>query len=163
MKIDHTLLHGLALSLIASAYIIITFLINPRIWLHDYPQAIQDLLPPINEKEKRLSLILGIPFLLLLFIVPLVSTILLKNHNPDFSYLSLAFNAFGVAFAFNVVDWLVLDWLMFCTITPGFVVLPGSEGAVAYKDYWFHFRGFLIGTVISIIAGLIIGGVVLLF
>ena len=67
MKIDHTLLHGLALSLIASAFIIITFLINPRIWLDDYPQAIQDLLPPKNEKEKRLSLILGIPFLFLLF------------------------------------------------------------------------------------------------
>ena len=163
MKIDHTLLHGLALSLIASVFIIITFLINPRIWLQDYPQAIQDLIPPKDEKEKRLSLILGIPFLILLVVFPLFSTILLKNHNPDFSYFSLAFNAFGVAFAFNLVDWLLLDWLMFCTITPGFVVLPGSEGAAAYKDYWFHFRGFLIGTVFSIIAGLIIGGVALLF
>ena len=162
MKINHTLLHGLALSLIASVYIIITFLINPRIWLHDYPHDIQELIPPKDEKENRLSLILGIPFLLLLFGVPLVSTILLKNHNPDYSYLSLAFNAFGVAFAFNLVDWLILDWLMFCTITPGFVVLPGSEGASAYQDYWFHFRGFLIGTVLSIIAGLIIGGLAFL-
>ncbi len=163
MKISHTLLHGLALSLIASSYIIITFFINPRIWLQDYPQSIQDLLPSKDDREKRLSLILGIPFLLLLFGVPLVSTILLKNHNPEFSYLSLAFNAFAVAFAFNIFDWLVLDWLMFCTITPAFVVLPGSEGAVAYKDYWFHFRGFLIGSVLSIAGGLIIGGIALLF
>ena len=163
MKINHTLLHGLVLSLIASIYIIITFLINPRIWLQDYPQDIQDMIPPKDENEKRLSMILGIPFLLLLFGVSLVSTILLKNHNPDFSYLSLAFNAFGVAFSFNVIDWLVLDWLMFCTITPGFVVLPGSEGAAAYKDYWFHFRGFLIGTILSVFFGLVIGGIALLF
>jgi len=162
MKINHTLLHGLALSIIASVYIIITFMIKPRIWLQDYPQDIQDMIPPKDDQEKRLSLILGFPFLLLLFCVPLVSTILLKNHNPDFSYFSLAFNAFGVAFAFNLVDWLVLDWLMFCTITPGFVVLPGSEGAAAYKDYWFHFRGFLIGTFLSLIAGFAIGGIALL-
>jgi len=163
MKIQHTLIHGLALSVIASLYIIITFISNPRIWLQDYPQPIQDLLPPKDDDEKRLSLLLGIPFLLLLFGVPLVSTILLRNHNPGFSYLSLAFNAFGVAFTFNIVDWLILDWLVFCTITPGFMVLPGSEGAAAYKDYWFHFRGFLIGTVLSIISGLIIGGIALLF
>lgn len=163
MKISHTLLHGLVLSLIASLYIIGTFFINPRIWLKDYPQSIQDLLPPKNDKEKRLSLILGLPFLLLLFGIPLLSTILLKNHNPDFSYLSLALNAFGVAFSFNIVDWLVLDWLMFCTITPGFVVLPESEGAAGYKDYKFHFRGFLIGSVLSAAGGLIIGGIALLF
>lgn len=163
MKINHTLLHGLALSIIASVYIIITLLINPRIWLQDYPQAIQDLIPPKDEKEKKLTLILGILFLILLLAFPLFSTILLKTHNPDFSYLSLAFNAFGVAFAFNIIDWLILDWLMFCAITPKFIVIPGSEGASGYKDYWFHFRGFLIGTILSIIAGLIIGGVALLF
>jgi len=163
MKISHTVLHGLVLSIIASFYIIITFLINPRIWLQDYPQDIQDLLPPKDEREKRLSLILGIPFLILLVGIPLVSTILLKKYNPGFSYFSLAFNAFGVAFAFNIVDWLVLDWLMFCTITPAFIVLPGSEGSAGYQDYKYHFRGFLIGTALSIVSGLIFGGIALLF
>jgi len=163
MKIQHTLLHGLVLSIVASLYIIITMVIKPRIWLQDYPQSIQDLLPPKDEKESRLSLILGIPFLILLFGIPLVSTILLRIHNPEFSFLSLAMNAFGVSFIFNIVDWLLLDWLMFCTITPKFIVLPGSEGNAGYKDYRYHFRGFLIGTVLSIVAGLFIGGVALLF
>jgi hypothetical protein len=48
-------------------------------------------------------------------------------------------------FVFNVVDWLILDWFMFCTLTPRLVVIPGSEGLAAYKDYGFHFRGFLHG------------------
>jgi len=55
-----------------------------------------------------------------------------------------------------------LDWLLFCTITPGFVVIPGSEGMEEYKDYWFHFRGFLKGTIFSIAAGLVIAAIVML-
>jgi len=42
--------------------------------------------------------------------------------------MSLWLYAFGVAFAFNLWDWLILDWLVFCTITPKQFVIPGSEG-----------------------------------
>jgi hypothetical protein len=66
----------------------------------------------------------------------------------------------GIVFVFNVVDWLILDWFMFCTLTPRLVVIPGSEGLAAYKDYGFHFRGFLHGTVYSILGGLVIAGIV---
>ena len=132
--------------------------LKPRIWLRDYPEDVQARVPPKTEQEKRLSLILGIPFLLLLVAVPLVSTLMLKAHHPESAtLLALAANAFGVAFIFNVVDWLILDWLMFCTITPRFVVIPGSEGAAGYKDYGYHFRGFLIGTIFSVTSGLIVG------
>jgi hypothetical protein len=73
----------------------------------------------------------------------------------------LFINSFSVAFIFNLVDWLILDWLMFCTITPGFLVITGTEGMAGYKDYLFHFRGFLIGSVLSAIAGLVIATIVL--
>jgi len=160
-SISKIILDGLVLSAIASIFILITMGVNPRIWLQDYPQDIQARVPPKTEKEKRLSLALGIPFLVLLVAVPFVSTLVLKNQHQDtLSYLSLVIHAFGVVFVFNVVDWLVLDWLMFCTITPGFVVISGSEGAEGYKNYMFHFRGFLIGTTLSVVAGLIIGAVV---
>jgi hypothetical protein len=61
---------------------------------------------------------------------------------------------------FNIVDWLLLDWLMFCTLTPRFLVIPGTEGMSAYKDYGFHFRGFLKGCVFSVLAGLVIAAIV---
>jgi hypothetical protein len=80
----------------------------------------------------------------------------------DLSYISGSIHAFGVIFVYNLIDWLILDWLIFCTITPGFLVIPGTEGMVEYKDYKFHFRGFLVGTGLSIFAGLIIGALVLL-
>jgi hypothetical protein len=56
-----------------------------------------------------------------------------------------AFAHFAIMFGtFNLLDWLVLDrglvhW------QPRFAVLPGTEGMAGYGDYWFHFRGFLIG------------------
>ena len=105
----------------------------------------------------------GIPILLLLVVVPLISTLTLKRQGGDeVSFMQLSLNAFGVVFIFNLVDLLVLDWLLFCTITPGFMAIPGTEGDPAYKDYGFHFRAFLVGTLLSIVAGLVIGGIVML-
>jgi hypothetical protein len=163
VSVSKVLVDGAVLSLVASIYLIITMRINPRIWLQDYPQDVQDRVPPKTEQEKRLSLILGVPFVILVVTVPLISTFSLRNQADGVSYLALLGNAFGIVFAFNLVDWLVLDWLMFCTLTPQFVVIPGTEGMAGYKDYAYHFRGFLKGTVLSAMAGAAIAGIVFLF
>ena len=154
------ILHGGVLSLLASAFIAITLAINPRLWLQDYPQDIQHRVPPKSTRERRASLIIGIPFLVLLLAIPLASTLTLKvQRGGDVSFLRLAANGFGVLSVFNLVDWLVLDWLLFCTITPQFVVIPGTAGAAGYRDYAFHFRGFLIGTIFSAAAGVAGAGI----
>jgi hypothetical protein len=41
-----------------------------------------------------------------------------------------------------------------------FVVLPGTEGLAGYKDYGFHFRGFLLGTLLILGASVLVAGVV---
>lgn len=154
---------GFILALLASVLINAIQLINPRIFLQDYPAEIQARVMPKTSQEKRLSLILGTPFLLLLAAVPFLSTLNLKNScSASISFFQLFFQAFGVEMIFNLVDWLILDWLIFCTWTPKFIVIPGTEGSPEYKDYWFHFRGFLIGTGISAASALIIAGVVML-
>jgi hypothetical protein len=161
VNIYKIILDGLFLSGIASIFILVTFRLYPRLWRQDYPPDIQDLVPPKTFKEKQISLIVGIPFLILLFTFPLISTWMVKTQQTgESSFTLLAVHAFGVAFVFNLVDLLVLDWLIFCLITPKFIVLPGSEGAKGYKDYWFHFRGFLIGTVFSAILGVVIGAII---
>ena len=160
-SIRKVVLDGATLSFIASLLLIVSLRLNPRIWLQDYPEAIQDKVPPKTEREKRLSLIFGIPFLVLLVAVPFISTLALKRQGGgDVSFLQLFLNAFGVAFTFNLVDLLLLDWLMFCTITPKFVVIPGTEGMEGYKDYSHHFKASMIGTVLSVVAGLVIAGIV---
>lgn len=163
LDISKTIIDGMILAILASVYILVTMRINPRVWLHDYPPDVQAKAPPKTPQEKQLSLRLGIPFLLLLIGAPFVSTFILKYQAQEsIPFWALFVNAFGVVFIFNMVDWLILDWLIFCTITPRFIVIPGTEGMSGYKDYFFHFRGFLIGTVFSAIAGLIVAAIVAL-
>ena len=164
LDISRIILEGLILSGTCFLIIIASLYYNPRIWLQDYPKDIQDKVPPKNKKEKQLFLLVGIPLLLLMIIVPFLSTLMLKQRSvSDISLFLLSSNAFGVIFIFNIVDLLIIDWLMFCKITPRFIVIPGSEGLAGYKDYWFHFTGFLIGTAFSVVISLVIGTVVSLF
>lgn len=141
---------------LATVFLVGLVLYNPRLMLQDYPPAIKAIVPPKTEAEKRQSLLLGMPFLLTLLVLPFVFTFWLEET----TFWGLFLHAFGVVWAFNVWDWLVLDWLVFCFLTPKAFVIPGSEGHPAYKDYAFHFRGFLIGTVFSLALGLIAATVV---
>ena len=161
INFNRIIFDGFLLSLISSIILIASLYINPRIFLQDYPKDIQALVPPKTSSEKRLALIMGIPFLLALILIPFFSTMARKSEMGENStFIALFANAFGVAFIFNLVDWLLLDWLLFCTITPKFLVIPGTEGAAGYKDYDYHLRGFIIGTLLSIIAGLVIAAIV---
>ncbi len=163
INLSRTLLDGAFLSLLASVYLLGVLRFNPRLFLQDYPEAIQGQVPPKTEAEKRQSLLIGIPFLILLAAMPFLSTLALKRQGGELiSFLQLFLNAFGVAFIFNLVDLLLLDWVLFCYLTPSFMVIPGTEGMPAYKDYGYHFRASLIGTVLSLVAGLVIAGIVTL-
>ena len=157
----HIVRDGLILSLLATLFILVSIRINPRLWLGDYPKPIQTQVPPKDEQEKRLSRWIGIPFMLLLLGVPLVSAWRLQALGEGLlPFASLVLIAAGVAFVFNLVDLLLIDWLVFCTLTPDFIILPGTKGHPAYKDYAFHFRGFLTGTLFSAVLGLLLGGIV---
>jgi hypothetical protein len=61
----------------------------------------------------------------------------------------------------SLLSMLILDWLIFVTVQPAFVVIPGTEGLAGYRDYWFHFEVSFLGWTqwISIlIAGLVLAG-----
>jgi cation transport ATPase len=85
----------------------------------------------------------------LLLGAPLVSTGLVARAMAEPSFTALWQHAFVVVLVFNLVDLLLVDWLVLCTFTPRAFVLPGTEGMAGYKNYWRHFRGFLIGMVVS--------------
>ncbi len=145
---------GLTASLALSLILLAMGLVNPRLMLQDYPKDIQAAVPPKTPAEKRQTLYWGIPFWVCLLGFPLIAALSAKGAHLGFLEIFLC--AAGVLFLSNLVDWLIIDWLIICTMTPKFVVLPGTEGMAGYKNYAMHFRGFLIGTVISVIVGLLI-------
>jgi hypothetical protein len=160
MDLYHIIKYGLILSLIASSIIFISLYVNPRMWLQDYPKDIQQRVEPKTKEEKRQSLFWAVPLILALFIIPFLSAWTLRNEVH--SFLSLFLTAFGVAMFFNLFDLLVIDYLICCVWTPKFLILPGTEGMTGYKDYGHHFKGFIVGTILSVFVGLLIALAVLL-
>jgi hypothetical protein len=98
-----------------------------------------------------LGLLIGVPFASAL----LWRTATLESH----SFWERFVYAFGVLFIFNLVDLLILDWLIVCKFKLRWAVLPGTEHIVMPKPYLHHFKEFLMGTVGLVIVGLAIAAV----
>ena len=70
-------------------------------------------------------------------------------------------HVFMLFFAVNVYDMLVLDWAIFCHSKK--LRIPGTEDMDEdYKDYLFHARGAIKGTVMGMIVAILSGVIILL-
>ncbi|MFE6014597.1 nitroreductase, partial [Bacillus thuringiensis] len=94
----------------------------------------------------------------ILFGCPFVSTYILNKHEK-LLYIDAYLHTFGILMIFNLVDLLIIDWLIFCWITPRFVVIPSTAGMKGYKDYKFHLRGAIVATQILAIVSLFLAGI----
>mgnify|MGYP001285064564 CR=1 FL=1 len=150
------ILYGIILSILASSIIVGTLYVKPRLLLQRYPKDVQRMVQEKTEVEKKQTRLVGIPFLLVLLAVPFVSTFVLKRSVADLSFAAAFGNAFGILTVFNLVDLFIIDWLLFVRIRPRFLVIPGSEGAKGYDNFAFHAKGFVSGTVMAAIAGVLI-------
>src|SRR5258708_17722400 len=113
---------GALLSFVASTYLLVLLRFNPRIFLQHYPSEIREIVPPKSEKERRMSIVLG-----LLIGVPVASAFFWRTATlGSHSFRELFAYAFGVLFIFNLVDLLILDWLILCWFEPRCAVLPGT-------------------------------------
>lgn len=138
------LVDGAVLTAIAAPILVLTLAINPRLALSDYPADVQAAVPPRTRAEVRQGILLSIPFLLAAIAVPLYSTWFLKQeHGGIITYWMAFATIFGIHFVFFLFDLIVLDIWMFCTWTPGFLVIPGTEGMPGYKDWRMHVKGHM--------------------
>jgi hypothetical protein len=162
--IRHALLSGVVLSAVMSVLLLGLLWFNAEILLNDYPPDIREKHGPMSERSKRQR----IPAAILIGavgtgIVALSFPAVRANGGGTIHFLTAFVHLFVMLSVFNVVDVLVIDWPL-AAIVPAFMVLPGTEGSPGYKDYWFHFRGFLTGTVlILVISGVVAGVVAALF
>jgi len=151
------LLHGVIISVFLTIVLLISLLINAEMWLNDYPPDVREKYGEMGDRAKKQRIPLAIAFFGAI-IVPLsigVAQIMRTPPNgPIFGALFLY--GFITLFFFNLYDLLILDWLIFVTIQPAFIILPGTEGMSGYKDYYFHFKGFLKGIGFCTIGGLVV-------
>lgn len=157
MLFNRVLIDGVIFSIVFGILTTIMMIINPRYELHGYPSDIKKIVPPKTKKEQREFKLIGIPIMTLLAVY-LIYTTVQEYSKIQANYFNLFLHCFIVIVICSIFDLLVMDWLIFCTITPRFIVIPGSEGDPAYKDYKFHFIGFPRGLIgCAILAGFISG------
>ena len=153
---------GLFFSTVGSIYLILLLVYNPRLLMSegDYPDDVLAAAPPRTTEETRLAAILSVPWFLWSTGFPIFSTVsYLQQNGPEISFWMAFGHAFLILFSFWLVDLVVLDWFMFCTITPNFLVIPGTEDFAGYKDFGMHLRGhFGKGLLILAVSGLAIAG-----
>ncbi|MDC7125940.1 MAG: hypothetical protein PQJ46_10240 [Spirochaetales bacterium] len=134
---------------------------NPRIWLQDYPEVIKNRVPQKNDKENRLSLVVGIPFMALLFLLPLYGAVRFAMNTPEASFLQIFLVIIGIYNMMNLTDYVIIDLLIFCLWTPKFIRIPEERFQKKdYETYWEHTRGFFIGFGMSLVLGLVGGFVI---
>jgi hypothetical protein len=127
---------GALLSVVASTYLLVLLRFNPRMFLKHFPKEIREIVPPKSEKERRMSILLGVP-LGLLFIGPTFASALLwrASAHASLSFWELFAHVFGLFFLFNLVDLLILDWLIVCRFTPRWLIISGTKMP---KEYLHH-------------------------
>lgn len=148
-----TVINSLIYAIIFSTFTLTTLFINPRIWLHDYPDKIKKIVPLKTEKEKKQTVVLSVFFIFIFISYPIITLFLCKN---PVTFFGLFLHLFIIFQFTNLIDLLILDWIIFCTITPKRIIITGTTVEDGYKDYKFHFIAFLKGIVITTIIALIL-------
>ncbi|TQR44635.1 nitroreductase [Paenibacillus popilliae] len=150
------LIEGSIYSILFLVILLTSLAYNPRIWLQDYPKDIQRLAKPKSKTEERQFLLIG-SVVMLLTLAPLLSSIVLDGAQITFWSTFIQF--YLIFTMVSLSDLIILDWLIFCIITPSFIIIPGTQGARGYKNFRFHFTGFLKGAIIYGAFSLILAGI----
>lgn len=151
LKDGSTINNRLAALIFASLYV------NPEMWVDDYPPDIREKFGSKSSKTKWQTVFIAIPFFLILIGGIVRSNILLKQQNDGVLSFKTAFlNAYGLFLYFWLFDLLIIDWFIFVTLQPNFIILPGTEGMAGYDDYGFHLKISLPALPLAVLPSLLI-------
>ncbi|CAM3149232.1 hypothetical protein [Stackebrandtia soli] len=136
-----SLAYSLAFCVAFTILLVTTALIANDAWVHDYPRAIRDRYGPKSERGRRATVVAGVVLLFATIATPLIAMLdLAARTGATPGFLDGAMFGVVMMLAWIVYDLVVLDWLLFCTIRPRFLVLPGTEDMPEYRDKAFHVK-----------------------
>jgi len=162
--IRESLAIGMVLSTVLTIMIVVSLMINKEMWLQDYPPDVKAKWGPISEKAKRQHSVFAISFFGVLIGAMACDVIRLELvlGTPP-SFLAI-FASIVIVFAFfNLVDAVIIDWLILLVLWPGLGVLPGTDGMAGYKDARRWTINLLKGFALAPLAGILVAGVVFFF
>ena len=163
MLFSFFLVHGLIFGGGVTGYLLLLMVTtSPRIWgYQDYLERVKEKVPPQTRRERTLAGIYGLPFILfgLAFLFYSVLELRSRLGGGAIPFVD-AFIPLLILLTFGTLgDLVLLDWLIVNRVTPGFVVIPGSE-AEDYKDFSHHYRGHFRAAVIMVILSTVVAMIV---
>ncbi|MEX2161315.1 MAG: hypothetical protein WD751_05305 [Anaerolineales bacterium] len=163
LDLNKLLLDGGLMTAAFMTLVVLVAVYKPRLFLNkeDLPADIMAAVPPKTEAEKRQAVLLGIPLFTILIGGMLYSTYTFYLQSGS-GFFALFLHALIIILTIAISDLVLLDWLVLNTITPKWVVFPGTEGFAGYKDYGFHLRAHLKALPAQVLGAAITAGLVLL-
>lgn len=129
LSVERMLMDGALLIMVMSAMLLLSFLINPRVWLQDYPEALRKLAPPLTPTEKRQRIAIAVPFFVAFLAIPLLATRAYVGWAGEgATFFSAYLHAFVILNLFNLFDAVVIDWLFLGLLHPKFALIPEAWG-----------------------------------
>ena len=165
MVLTHLVTHGLFYAFIVDGYLFLVMLFtSPRVWGYsDYSESIKAKVPPQTKQEKRLAILIAVPWLLFSAGFPIYSTFVLKSKfGGEFPFWLAFLNVFVLVFLVVLGDLVILDWLIVSKFTPEFVIIPGTEEA-DYKDFSHHYKAHVRAAVPLVLVCMVLAGIVWYF
>ncbi len=158
----HFLTHGLFYALAVNLYLFLMMVTtSPRVWGYaDYSDEIKAKVPPQTPHEKRLALLISLPWFIFTFGFPIYSSFALKaSLGGEIPYWTALLNVLVLVLLATFGDLVILDWLIISKITPAFVIIPGTD-VTDYRDFSHHFkahaRAVIPLLVVSVVISLIV-------
>jgi len=150
------IIFGLVLSVVITLLLVGSGFIALDMFVDNYPPDIQQRYGSMSPRAARFRPFIATLLFATLLAIPFIGLFNLQTKVLFIPFLhALVFSSITLI-VFNIFDLIILDWIFFCTIQPRSMVLPGTEGMAGYRDYRFHFIGFLKGLGFSSVGGLLI-------
>lgn len=134
----HTLTWGSAAVVLSGATLLAVMLTAPYAFLSDYPADIRARAPKPSRAQQRAGRFGSAVFLLVLISAIGAAVCGWGVVRPGASYFELALMALVLNLMFVLLDVIVIDWLIVCTLRPGRLIYPGTEECAGWGDYRFH-------------------------
>ena len=153
------LIHCIVYAGLYTVLLLITILKSPRLLLDYYPEEIRSQVLPKTKyeilKAKKYQRVFAVLYVMYPFVITCFNSL-----KQNWQFWETVFFSWRLMLFVSIYSLIIIDWLVFCTITPPFIVIPGSAGNKAYKNYnipFFKFlRNLVIITVLSIFNAFVI-------
>lgn len=136
----HALGVGTLSALGAGTVLITVLLATPYTFLKDAPEDIREHAAEPNRTQQRAATATGLAFIIAFAVALGTPAWTWTMKHPDTSYWSLALMALTTSILFAIIDILIIDWLIICTLRPKRIVYPGTENCAGWRDYSYHVK-----------------------